>query len=354
MIKKPTDSRKKTSVASKADKQFTTRVDKEKSFIEHVNELRLRFAWLTFAVVGASILAYLFHPMLTAIIQRPFGQPLYFTSPVGGLNFLIKLSITFGLIVALPVILFQIAKFFAPILERAHKRSLAKYVVWSIFLAYGGVVFAYFISLPSALHFLTSFSTENITALITANEYYDFVLAYLLGFALLFQIPLIVLFVNKIKPLTPGGMMGAQRYIVLASFVVAAILTPTPDPINQTIMALPAILLYQVSVFLVWRVNVADKTTSTISLSDIPVDVFLESSAETEGPSLTGVLKPTANRPPDRSARYFDSIIPINARTPSVVLSEQRSKSRNKTNTRRLPTRPMAVRSMDIILPGTV
>ena len=117
MITKPTDSRKKPNEVRHVDKQFTTRVDKEKSFIEHVNEMRVRFAWATLAVVSASVLAYVFHPYLTAVIQRPFGQTLYFTSPVGGLNFLIKLSVTFGLIIALPVLLFQVAKFFAPIVD---------------------------------------------------------------------------------------------------------------------------------------------------------------------------------------------------------------------------------------------
>lgn len=353
MIKKPTDSRKKPNAARHLDKQFTTRVDTEKSFVEHVNEMRVRFAWATLAVISASILAYVFHPYLTTVIQRPFGQTLYFTSPVGGLNFLIKLSITFGLIIALPVILFQVAKFFAPILERAHKRSLAKYVVWSIVLAYGGVVFAYFVSLPSALHFLTSFSTENITALITANEYYDFVLAYLLGFAVLFQIPLVVLFVNKIKPLTPGGMMGAQRYIVLASFIVAAILTPTPDPVNQTIMALPAVLLYQVAVFLVWRVNASDNTAPTIALADIPYDIMLESPAELVDSPVSTVVKPAESRP-IRTARYFDTITPMTARAPSDALSERPSIVRESVPARRPPARPSVARSMDIILPKPV
>lgn len=353
MITKPTDSRKKPNVAKHIDKQFTTKVDAEKSFIEHVNELRVRFAWATLAVVGASVLSYVFHPYLTAAIQRPFGQTLYFTSPVGGLNFLIKLSVTFGLIVALPVLLFQVAQFFAPILEKAHKRSLAKYVAWSILLAYGGVVFAYFVSLPSALHFLTSFSTENITALITANEYYDFVLAYLLGFAVLFQIPLVVLFVNKIKPLTPGGMMGAQRYIVLASFIVAAILTPTPDPVNQTIMALPAVLLYQVAVFLVWRMNATESVVPTIAFEDIPYDIMSESPVESVELTAASVINPVETLS-IRPARYFDTITPAVVRAPSDVLTERRNPARESMPSRRPAPRPSVARSMDIILPKPV
>lgn len=204
MIKKPTTNQKTAAIINRVDTQFTTKNDVSKTFIEHVNELKLRLVLVVISIVGFSVLAYVFHNLLMSIIQRPFGQTLYFTSPVGGLNFLIKLCVTFGVILTLPICMYQITKFFAPVLENMHKRALIPYLISSVVLAYSGVIFAYYISLPNALHFLTNFSNKAITALITANEYYDFVLAYLLGFAVLFQIPLIVLFVNRVKPLTPG------------------------------------------------------------------------------------------------------------------------------------------------------
>ncbi len=295
MIKKPTQSHRKTVAANLVDTQFSTKVDGEKSFMDHISELKRRILWSVVAMLGFSLVAYLFNEQLMAIIQRPFGKTLYFTSPVGGLNFLIKLCITFAVVAALPFFLYQIAKFFAPILESVHKRALVPYLIFSIVLAYGGVAFAYYISLPNALHFLTSFSNENISALITANEYYDFVLAYLLGFAILFQIPLVVLFVNRIKPLTPGGMMRAQRYIILVSFVVAAILTPTPDPVNQTIMAMPAVLLYQISIFLVWRTNKNRAFVTEVFFEDIPEEVVQEAFIPVELPVVA--IEPEAPRP---------------------------------------------------------
>lgn len=273
MIKKPTQRQTKPVAANLVDRQFSTKVDGEKSFMDHVHELKKRMLTAIGSVAGLSVIAYVFNEQLMAIIQRPFGQTLYFTSPVGGLNFLIKLCVTFAVIASLPLFLYQIAKFFSPVLESIHKRALLPYMLFSTALAYGGVLFAYFISLPNALHFLTSFSNESISALISANEYYDFVLAYLLGFAVLFQIPLIVLFINRIKPLTPGGMMRAQRYIVLVSFIIAAILTPTPDPVNQTIMAMPAVLLYQISIFFVWHANRNREFITPVFFEDIPSEV---------------------------------------------------------------------------------
>ena len=83
------------------------------------------------------------------------------------------------------------------------------------------------------------------------------------GFAVLFQVPLLILFINRIKPLTPRKMIGAQRYIIVGSFIIAAVVTPTPDPFNQTLMAAPLIVLYQVGIVLVYLVNRKGKSSRT-------------------------------------------------------------------------------------------
>ncbi len=133
------------------------------------------------------------------------------------------------------------------------------------------MLFAYFVSMPAALHFLANVDSKNLKALITVNEYLNFVAAYLGGFALLFQLPLIMLFINRIKPQKPSTLMGKQRWVILFSFIIAAILTPTPDPFNQFIMAAPVILLYQFSVILIWFINRKKTTTSTAIAETEPV-----------------------------------------------------------------------------------
>lgn len=256
MIKKPQTKiqQKKTSL-NQQSARFSTKIDTPKSVLDHIHELRSRLMWSVLALLLASSLGYVLHSTLVHLMQKPLGQQLYFTSPAGGLNFIIKICLTFGFVVSLPVLLFQAIKFFFPLLEQTHKKAIIPYTFCSILLAYTGVVFAYIVSLPSALYFLSHFGGDSIVALITVDEYYNFVLAYLAGFAVLFQLPIIIMFINRIKPLKPGRMMKAQRYIILGSFVVAAILTPTPDPINQAMMAMPAIILYQVGVVMVWLKN---------------------------------------------------------------------------------------------------
>lgn len=122
----------------------------------------------------------------------------------------------------------------------------------SVVLACAGIAFAYYVSLPASLHFLTTFGNSgDIHALITANEYFNFVLAYVAGFAILFQVPLIILFINRMTPLPPMKLLMGTRYVIVFSFIAAAIITPTPDPMNQAIMAVPIIALYIFSVGIV-------------------------------------------------------------------------------------------------------
>ena len=226
-----------------------------KPFIEHIRELQLRLTWIVLVVAAYGFAAYLVHPQLMDLVQRPLGQTLYYTSPVGGFNFIFKICIVTGIVAALPFILYQVFSFSGPLLKKGSKKLIITYVSWAFVLAIAGVLFGYFVSLPAALHFLTTFGGDNIKSIIRADEYFNFALAYVAGFALIFQVPVITLFINRIKPLNPGRMMKLQRYIILFSFIVAAVLTPTPDPINQLIMALPMVFLYQVGIFLVWVIN---------------------------------------------------------------------------------------------------
>lgn len=226
-----------------------------KPFIDHIHELRRRLViCVVFVIIGSGI-GYALHTTLLRLIQQPLGEKLYFTSPTGGFNFIFVICISFGVLVALPCIIYQILAFLRPLLPHAKRAHMFWYPACSVFLAAVGVAFAYFISLPAALHFLTNFGGANIESLITTDAYFRFAMAYLLGFAVLFQLPLLLVISNRIKPLKPSKLMGAQRYVLVGSFIIAAILTPTPDPFNQLLMAGPIIILYQLSIILIWIIN---------------------------------------------------------------------------------------------------
>lgn len=234
--------------------------NKSETFIDHVGELRIRLVWSCLAIVAGAAVGYFLHDTLLGIVQKPLGQALYNTTPTGAFSFVIKVCVVFGLLVGLPIIMYQLFSFLGPLLSKKSKGVIALYTFFSVVLAIAGSVFAYFISLPAALNFLVNFGNDtNIQSIITANEYFNFAFAYILGMAAIFQLPLLLLFINRVKPLKPASMFKGTRYVLVISFIAAAIITPTPDPFNQALMAGPIIVLYLASITLVALINLRRK-----------------------------------------------------------------------------------------------
>lgn len=231
-------------------------------FIEHFYELRRRLLICSvFIAIGAGI-GYWLNDWLLAFIQQPLGQKLFYTSPTGGFSFVFMLCVFFGVVFALPCIIYQIIAFLKPVLPRTSRRAMFIYPICSIVLAALGIAFAYNLSLPASLHFLANFGGSNIESLITTDTYFSFALSYIGGFAILFQLPLILIIINRITPLKPGRLMKWQRYVIVASFIGAAMITPTPDPFNQLLMAGPIIILYQLSILSIWLINKTKKKSN--------------------------------------------------------------------------------------------
>lgn len=252
-----------TSTKSRAPKQSRHKKTRKKKVNhakrqtvgEHIDEFRRRLLYCVVALVIGGVIGYRFQDKIIAWLVKPLGQQLFYTSPTGGFDFLIKICLFFGFLLAIPVIIYNFIRFLAPAVPERVSYSTVKLLLISMVLALMGVAFAYYVSLPAALHFLNNFTNDQIQSLISAQEYFNFVMLYLAGFAALFQMPLIFAFINKVTPLKPSILMQKQRIVILVSFIVAAILTPTPDPMNQTLMAIPIIGLYQTSVGVVWQDN---------------------------------------------------------------------------------------------------
>ncbi|MBP9738329.1 twin-arginine translocase subunit TatC [Candidatus Saccharibacteria bacterium] len=291
---------------------------------EHIQELRSRLLWTVLFLIAGAVLGYFINGYLIQFLQRPLNESLYYTAPGGAFSFIIKVCTVFGLVVALPMLIYQTFSYFGPLIRTKTKFTFLTYVCASLLLAVSGIAFAYFISLPAALHFLMNFGdSSGIQSLITANEYFNFVLTYMAGFAIMFQVPLIVILVDTIKPIPPSGLLKASRYVVLASFILAAILTPTPDPVNQTLMAGPIIMLYFFSIIIVWvRSLLRVKSVSSVdNLSEVPLvaripehllgdtykrKVLNVDAAEAPIPQVTTATVPNVN--PSRSPKALDIV----------------------------------------------
>lgn len=223
------------------------------TLMDHLHEIRARVFWIILFLVAASGVGYILQDYIMAALMRPLGgQKLVYLTPIGGFNFLFKVSMYVGIGLILPVVIYHLYRFLEPLMDPKRKRSAFFYIVASFALAIGGGAFAYFVGLPAALHFLTSFNIQNVSAMLTADSYLSFVITYVLGFAALFQIPLVLMIINTIKPIPPAKLMGFQRFVILVAFILAAIISPTPDITNQAMLAVPIIVMYQVGVILVW------------------------------------------------------------------------------------------------------
>lgn len=226
------------------------------TFLEHIYELRRRLFWVVAIILVTSAVAYPFLDTILAVLTAPLGgQQLYYLTPIGGFSFSIKICFYVGLVLAVPIIMYHLYRYIEPLMGRTLRKSALFYVGLSTLMASVGVAFAYFVSLPGALHFLTGMDLKNIQAMLTVDSYLTFVMTYLLGAALLFQIPLLLTITNNMTPLQPKKLMKLQRYVIVGAFILAAIISPTPDIMNQVLLALPIIVMYQIGVMLVWFQN---------------------------------------------------------------------------------------------------
>lgn len=251
------------------------------TFHDHIRELRRRLLWIVLAIGISGGISYVLRVKVIRLLQRPLGATLFYTSPAGSFNFILKLSTLIGLFIALPVIIYQLVRFIEPALPvNIKKRVMATVISASFALALLGIAFSYLYMIPMSLKFFAGYSTDQIKPLISANEYLSYMLGNLIIFALVFQIPLIVLFINWIKPMKPTKLLRYQRHVIVGAFGLAIVLPFTYDPISQFIVAIPIIVLFYLSVGLLWAANrgriykgEVPKTVPIMAASPIPAVV---------------------------------------------------------------------------------
>jgi sec-independent protein translocase protein TatC len=155
-----------------------------------------------------------------------------------------------GIILSMPYTIYCLWTFVAPGLLANERRYISRIVFFTSFCFFAGVSFGYFILLPAALNFFASFGTQNIDLNIALDQYVSFMLALLLGAGLVFELPMISYFLSKMGILTPEFMRKYRRHAIVVIFIISAVVTPTPDIVTQSLLAIPMILLYEISIFI--------------------------------------------------------------------------------------------------------
>lgn len=239
---------------------------------EHLSELRKRIvvplvciglgfiATFYFSENIFEILSFPLKSELKLTLSRPFVQIIEKTSsPLESLVFLrpaealwmhFKIAFVASLVLNLPLIFYQFWRYVSPGLLPREKKFFLPFIFSSTGLFLIGVFFCYLVVLPFALSFLFGYKTQNLVPMIAVGHYIDFSLKFILAFGLVFELPLIIVFLTKFGFVSPHKLSRFRKYAVLLAFVAAAILTPTPDAFNQTLMAGPIIILYEVGILL--------------------------------------------------------------------------------------------------------
>ena len=229
--------------------------DDKQPFLGHLEELRKRLVICAIAVGIGFIISYVFAKQLFSYLVLPLTKVLpddsrlIFTNLPEMFIAYIKVALVAGIILAIPIIFYQLWMFLAPALFRKEKRYIIPFVLFSSILFAAGALFGYLVVFPYGFKFFVSFATEDIQALPSVKQYFSFAIRLLLAFGLVFEMPVVVLFLTKIGLITPDSMKKFRKFAILCSFILSAILTP-PDVATQLMMALPIIILYEISIFL--------------------------------------------------------------------------------------------------------
>jgi sec-independent protein translocase protein TatC len=232
---------------------LTMREDEKLPFTSHLEELRKRLITVFIAVAAGFVIAFGFKERLFKILVQPLvkvmkeGETLIYTGLPEAFFTYLKVAFLAGLIVASPIILYQFWMFVAPGLYKNERRMMMPIVLLSSFFFIGGALFGYFIVFPWGFKFFLGFATDTIRPLPSMKEYFGFSAKLLLAFGLVFELPLVLTFMAKLGIVSVDFLKKNRKYALLLFFAGAAILTP-PDVITQIMMALPLMVLYEISI----------------------------------------------------------------------------------------------------------
>ena len=226
-------------------------VDDKMPFLEHLGELRVRIVRALYGLLAGTAIALPFSQLVVDWLARPItkqGYELVFTAPAEAFWVQMKVGLIAGVFIASPVILWQVWAFIAPGLHEHEKKYAAPFVIIGSLMFILGGAFSLFVVTPYALHFLLGYARPGLKPMITIQNHIDFLLKFTLAFGAVFELPLALTLLARMGVVNARMLARNRKYAILGAFVAGAILTPTPDAFNQSLMAGPLILLYEIGI----------------------------------------------------------------------------------------------------------
>jgi sec-independent protein translocase protein TatC len=253
------------------DKTSSGEIDKRLTFTGHLIEIRRRLMWSVLALIVTTAVSLIFTDRILKILIHPAGDiHLIYTEMTEMFSIYMVVALTSGVILAMPFFVYHIIMFVSPALTRREKKYVYIIIPWITVMFMAGVAFAYFVALPPAMHFLLTFGTDIAQPQIKIGNYISLVTKLLLAIGCVFETPVIITFLARLGVVSPQWLAAKRKWAFLGAFILAAVITPTMDPINQSLVACPLVVLYELSIWLsklVYRKRAKTITSPTSSSS---------------------------------------------------------------------------------------
>ncbi len=237
-------------------------------FFGHLEELRKRIIYSLLLIAVGFVICFSYSETILKVLMMPMNAKLHFQASFPFFTFVpnaverklhftkliesfwvhMKIGLIAGIILMFPLLAYQAWKFVAPGLVPKERRYAGYFVFFSTGFFAMGILFCFLVLLPVAVTFLLGYKTESLIPIITINEYIDFILKFLLASGAVFELPLIIVLLSRVGIVSPDWLAKRRKYAFLVSFILGAMLTPTPDAFNMTLMSLPIYLLYEVGI----------------------------------------------------------------------------------------------------------
>lgn len=227
-------------------------IEAEMSFLEHLEELRWRLVYVSGGIFIGAIIAWIFKDFLVEDLLLAPATAAKITlqnlKPFGQLFLYIQVTLIVGFIISIPNFFYHLWRFISPALKDSEK----KYIKWIVFVSslcfFIGVMFAYKIMLPLTLEFSGQFGTEQIENNFAIDEYFSIIISVMLAAGVVFELPILSFFLSKLGILTPKFMRKYQKHAIVIILIISALLTPGTDPVAQMLLAIPLVILYEISI----------------------------------------------------------------------------------------------------------
>ena len=230
--------------------------EKRLPILGHLAELRTRITRSVVALVVTAVLSFVFYHEIFEILMRPAGDTQFIAIEMTEMiGVIFRVCLISGVILAIPYLTYEFIMFVAPALTPKEKRYVLVVIPWIALMFAGGVIFGYFILLPPAMKFLLSFGGDIAVIQPRIGNYINVVTRLLLAIGLVFEMPVVTTFLARLGVVSGRWLASKRKWAVIVSFVVAAMITPTFDPVNQTLVAVPLVVLYELSIWLAYALG---------------------------------------------------------------------------------------------------